>query len=108
MAFLANPKYAKFLSQCRAGAVLVRSDQKVPEGLAVIRVADPYLAYAKLLTHATKKPFQAKGVHERAVVDTLGKFGKGCDRGGVGLCGRKGQLGRAGYDPLPGPMWGPG
>ena len=76
VAFLANPKYAKFLPQCRAGAVLVRPEQKVPEGLAVIRVADPYLAYAKLLTHATKKPFEAKGVDDRAVVHPSASLGK--------------------------------
>ena len=76
VAFLANPRYAKFLPQCRAGVVLVRPDQKTPEGLAVIRVADPYLAYAKLLTHATQKPFQAKGVHERAVVEASASVGK--------------------------------
>ena len=75
LAFLANPKYARLLPQCRAGVVLVKPDQAVPEGLAVIRVADPYLAFAKVLTFATAKPHQALGVHPRAVVEegaTLG------------------------------------
>lgn len=69
LAFLANPKYARFLPQCRAGAVLVKPEQQVPESLAVIRVADPYLAFAKVLTVATAKPYQALGVHPRAVVE---------------------------------------
>lgn len=75
LAFLANPRYARLLPQCQAGAVLVKPDQQVPEGLPVIRVADPYLAFAKVLTFATAQPYQALGVHPRAVVEegaTLG------------------------------------
>ncbi|MFH2128270.1 MAG: UDP-3-O-(3-hydroxymyristoyl)glucosamine N-acyltransferase, partial [Pseudomonadota bacterium] len=69
VAFLANPRYAKALPSCKAGVVLVSRDQKVPEGLAVIRVDDPYLAYAKVLTAASKRPYEAGGVHSRAFVD---------------------------------------
>jgi UDP-3-O-[3-hydroxymyristoyl] glucosamine N-acyltransferase len=75
VAFLANPRYAKALPACRAGVVLVKPEQKVPEGLAVIRVADPYLAYAKLLTHATAKPYAPLGVHPRAVVEDGASLG---------------------------------
>ncbi len=76
VAFLANPKYAKALPACRAGVVLVRLEQKVPDGLAVIRVADPYLAYAKILTQATAKPYVPLGVHERAVVEPGAALGR--------------------------------
>ncbi len=69
VAFLANPRYAKALPACKAGVVLVSRDQKVPEGLAVIRVDDPYLAYAKVLTAASHRPYEAGGVHPRAFVD---------------------------------------
>lgn len=77
VAFLANPKYAPQLAQCRAGVVLVRPDEKVPEGMAVIRVADPYLAYAKLLTAVAQPPAGPAGVHPRAVVDPSAALGKG-------------------------------
>ncbi len=76
VAFLANPKYAKALPRCRAGVVLVRRDQQVPQGLAVIRVDDPYLAYAKLLTKAVSKPYQPLGVHPRAVVEQGAEIGR--------------------------------
>ena len=66
VAFLANPRYAKALPSCKAGVVLVSREQKVPEGLAIIRVGDPYLAYAKVLTVATQKPHEAGGVHAQA------------------------------------------
>ncbi len=69
VAFLAIQRYAKALPTCKAGVVLVKRDQEVPEGLAVIRVDDPYLAYAKTLTAATARPYEAGGVHPRAFVD---------------------------------------
>lgn len=75
VAFLANPRYAKALPSCKAGVVLVGRGQKVPEGLAVIRVDDPYLAYAKVLTVATKRPYQAGGVHPQAFVDESAQVG---------------------------------
>lgn len=75
VAFLANPRYAKALPSCKAGVVLVSREQKVPEGLAVIRVDDPYLAYAKVLTVATTKPYEAGGVHAQAHVDPSAQLG---------------------------------
>jgi len=92
-AFLANPRYAKFLPQCRAGVVLVRLDQKVPADLAVIRVADPYLAYAKLLTFATKKPHQGKGVHPRAVVEPSASLGSEVTVEALAYVGEEASLG---------------
>lgn len=75
VAFLANPRYAKALPACKAGVVLVSREQKVPEGLAVIRVDDPYLAYAKVLTVATQKPYEAGGVHAQAHVNPSAQIG---------------------------------
>ncbi|MBI4800652.1 MAG: UDP-3-O-(3-hydroxymyristoyl)glucosamine N-acyltransferase [Desulfarculus sp.] len=76
LAFLANPKYAKLLPACRAGVVLVRPGQEVPEDLAVIRVDDPYLAYAKVLTEATRQPLKPLGVHPQAVVEASARLGR--------------------------------
>jgi UDP-3-O-[3-hydroxymyristoyl] glucosamine N-acyltransferase len=76
VAFLANPKYARFLEDCRAGVVLVKPDQAVPHGLAVIRVADPYLAYAKLLTEVSRRPYEPGGVHPQAAVDPSASLGE--------------------------------
>ncbi len=76
VAFLANPKYAKHLENCRAGVVLVARDQNTPPELAVIRVPDPYLAYAKLVTLAAKRPLRPLGVHPRAVVEDSAVLGR--------------------------------
>jgi len=75
LTFLANPKYAPALAGCRAGVVLVRPDQDIPPGLAAIRVDDPYLAFAKILTVATKKPHAPLGVHPRAEVAPSAQLG---------------------------------
>lgn len=76
VAFLANPKYAKYLEGCRAGVVLVGRDQPTPPDLAVIRVDDPYLAFAKLLTEVSKRPYVPGGVHPRAVVEPGAVLGR--------------------------------
>ena len=59
--FLANPKYAAKVAETRAGAVLM-----APGGESydrnVIEVADPYLAFAKLLTLFYVHPVQPRGV----------------------------------------------
>ena len=76
VAFLANPKYARLLPQCKAGVVLVSQEQEVPPDMAVIRVDEPYLAYAKLLTAATRTPYVPLGVHERAEVSPSATLGR--------------------------------
>ncbi len=78
LTFLANPKYAPALEQCRAGVVLVSRGQKTPPGLAVIRVDNPYLAYARVLTEVTARPYEPLGVHPRAVVDPTARVGGDC------------------------------
>ena len=75
VAFLADSRYAVHLEKCRAGVVLVGLEQKTPAHLAVIRVESPYLAYAKLLTQATSRPFEPLGVHPQALVDPSAKLG---------------------------------
>jgi UDP-3-O-[3-hydroxymyristoyl] glucosamine N-acyltransferase len=76
LSFLANPRYARLLPACRAGAVLVSREQEVPPGLGVIRVDNPYLAYAQILTMAVSRPYQASGVHPTAVVDAGARIGR--------------------------------
>lgn len=75
LSFLANPKYAPVLKGCRAGVVLVSLDQDAPVDLAVIRVEDPYLAFAKVLAFATRKSYKPGGVHRRALVDETAQLG---------------------------------
>jgi len=68
LTFLANPKYAKFLDNCQASAIIVSKDQKV-SGRNVIRVDDPYSAFAQLLDlfYPPEQPPEV-GVHSSAVI----------------------------------------
>jgi UDP-3-O-[3-hydroxymyristoyl] glucosamine N-acyltransferase len=93
LSFLANPKYAPLLETCRAGVVLVSRGQKVPEGLAVIRVDNPYLAYAQVLTRATAKPYQPLGVHPKAVVEPDAVLGADCSIHALAYVGAGAKLG---------------
>jgi len=66
--FLANKKYAHLLKDTKASAVIL--DKKIEDlKIAQIITDNPYLAYAKLLTFFTKKPFTHKGIDKNAFVD---------------------------------------
>lgn len=93
LSFLANPKYGPLLEKCQAGVVLVERGVKVPEGLAVIRVDNPYLAYAQVLTQATARPYEPLGVHPRAVVEQDAVIGKDCSIHALAYVGPEVELG---------------
>lgn len=49
ISFLANPKYESALATTSAGAVIVSTDQRVPDGMDVLRSADPYAAVTAVM-----------------------------------------------------------
>ncbi len=74
--FITKPKYLPHLSRSLATAVLVHPDVrqkdefKPRQGMAVIEVASPYAAFAKVAQAlADKVPGPALGIHSSAVVD---------------------------------------
>ena len=67
--FVAKKNFESLLSSTAAGAVIVSESSEVPEGLNVIRVADPYLAYAKISALFDQRPRASKGIHPTAVID---------------------------------------
>lgn len=107
LSFLANPKYAPLLEKCQAGVVLVSRGQKIPEGLAVIRVDNPYLAYAQVLTQATAKPYEPLGVHPKAVVEPSAVLGADCSIHPLAYVGAGAELGER-VVVHPGAYLGPG
>ena len=69
LSFLSSPRYADALETTQAGCVLVAPSQSTPSGLNVIKVENPYLAYARLSgLFAATSPLTA-GIHAGAVVD---------------------------------------
>ncbi len=76
--FLGNPKYLSALRQCRAAAALVPGDfaEEVPP--VVLRVANPSLAFARLVEFFAPGPLAfASGVHPTAFVGPDVRIGEG-------------------------------
>jgi UDP-3-O-[3-hydroxymyristoyl] glucosamine N-acyltransferase len=74
--FVANPKYRAALKETRAGAVVVGRDVKGP-ALTLIKVANPYAAFARILTMFTPPPEVPEGVSELAFVHKDARLGEG-------------------------------
>ncbi|MBK9369712.1 MAG: UDP-3-O-(3-hydroxymyristoyl)glucosamine N-acyltransferase [Deltaproteobacteria bacterium] len=76
LAFVANRRYRKHLGATRAGAVLVEREVSAP-GVTLIRVDDPYLAFARALALFSPPRWPAPGVDDRAAVSPLASLGEG-------------------------------
>jgi UDP-3-O-[3-hydroxymyristoyl] glucosamine N-acyltransferase len=78
LAFLANPKYEEFLYSTGASVVIVgeKLELKQPVNSTLIRVADPYSAFASLLHHYQElKTSQLKGIEQPSYVSTTTTVG---------------------------------
>ena len=80
--FLANPKYARYLAATRASAVIVGPTVTVEARpaelppLALLRVADPYVGFVRVLArlHPPQPPLPP-GIHPSAVIDPTASIG---------------------------------
>jgi len=68
LAFLANPKYRRYLDETRAGAVILSPALAGDFTGAALIAADPYLAYARISHLFDTTPSLPPGVHPSAVV----------------------------------------
>lgn len=68
LAFLANPKYLKYLETTKAAAVILTEDSASDFSGNALICSDPYLAYAKLTAVFAKPIDRSQGVHATAVV----------------------------------------
>jgi len=68
LSFVSNRRYARHLADTQAGAVLVGLDAAA-KGATVIRVTDPYAAFARALALFHPPAAVVPGVHPSAVVD---------------------------------------
>lgn len=96
LSFLTNPKYARYLKDCRAAAVLLNEDKA--DGLEsprpLILCEDAYLAFAQLVKHfAPPLPRPAGGVHPTAVVEDSAELGDGVSIGANAYLGSSVKLG---------------
>src|SRR5687767_15167509 len=78
LAFLANPKYEEYLYRTKASIVLINQTLELKGNLAstLIRVADPYTAFASLLSKYQEMiRQQMKGIHTPSFIDASVKMG---------------------------------
>jgi UDP-3-O-[3-hydroxymyristoyl] glucosamine N-acyltransferase len=72
--FVANPKYAAAVRSTKASAVIV--DHAFPAaGTTLLRVKNPYFAFARALELFYQPPHYAPGIHPTAVVHPTAKIG---------------------------------
>jgi len=98
--FLANPKYAKHLATTKASAILVARMENHKElrqrttPLALVKVDDPYSAFAKLIDVFYPSPADLpSGVHPSAVVPQSVSLGKGSAIGAHVVLGERCTIG---------------
>jgi len=73
--FLTNPKYLPLLDKCKASAVIVTPGVEVTSTNLVI-CSNPYLAFAKILTHLQCPPLQSAGVLPGAYIAESARYGE--------------------------------
>jgi len=90
--FLANPKYARALATTRASAVIARDD--VPAApCAMLRTADPYLAFARAVALFAPATRPAPGVHPMAAVAPDAAIGRDVSIGPFVAIGEGARIG---------------
>lgn len=82
LTFLANMEYEGFIYTTRASAALVSEhfapSQALPKQLALIRVQDPYTAFAGVLQWAAASQAHPAGISSKAHVDPSAEIAQGC------------------------------
>lgn len=91
--FLAKAKMADALKTTKAAAVIVPLGVDQIGNVSVIQVKDPYLAVAIIHSFFLEKPFEAKGVHSRAIVGEDCQLGKELTIAPLAVLGDRVKLG---------------
>ena len=77
ISFLANPKYLPLLSTTQASAMIIGDEVEAPPELNLLRCANPYLAFAKILTFLHVRRPEPQGISPLATVDPRAEIGAG-------------------------------
>ncbi len=95
VSFLANPAYQKQLITTRAGAVILREDERENCPVNSLVAADPYLAYARIAALFDLRPATASGIHPSAVIDPEAQIGQDVAIGPNAVIGARTVIGDA-------------
>jgi UDP-3-O-[3-hydroxymyristoyl] glucosamine N-acyltransferase len=96
LAFLANPKYAKYLYTTEASIVLVNRSYKLEQEIktTLIRVDDAYQAFASLLNLYVSQLPQKKGMEPNCFIDPSATIGEDCYIGAFAYVGENVKIGK--------------
>ena len=73
--FIAHPKYLPKLAETKASAVIV--SKEIPSSpRPLLCVGNPYLAFAKIFTLFSQKPYQSKGIDSHAWISPAAQLGQ--------------------------------
>lgn len=95
VSFLDNRRYASQLATTGAAAVVLAPElaAKLPEGVAGIVTATPYLGFARIAARLHPRPAPRPGIHPSAVVDPSARLGAGCEVGPFAVIGAGAEIG---------------
>ena len=95
LSFLANTKYTNYIYETQASAVIVSNDfvPEHPLQTTLLRVADPYLAFATLLKTYNEMQLDKKGVDKLAYIAPTATIGENCYIGPFAFIGENVKLG---------------
>lgn len=92
LAFLANPKYEKFLYSSGASIIIINESQEItqPVSATLIKVPDAYPAFAILLDRYQQiQQQQLKGIQQPVYIDASAKIGENVYIGAFAYLGEK-------------------
>lgn len=95
LAFLANPKYAKYIYTTEASVVLVSKDFVAEQEVktTLVRVADAYKAFASLLDLYQSSLPQKTGIDAKASISQTAVIGENCYVGDFAVVGDNSKIG---------------
>ncbi len=96
LAFLANPKYEKFVYTTKATIVLVSKDFKAEEEVktTLVRVEDAYQAFAMLLDLYQQSLPKKTGIAQQSAIHETASLGEECYVGEFAVIGENVEIGK--------------
>lgn len=96
ISFIANPKYAHFINNTKASVLLVSEDLEAPESCnpVLIRVKDPYMAVATLLTAFESQKPQPVGIEPQTYIAPDVELPEGVYVGAFAYIGQGAKIGK--------------
>jgi len=97
LSFLSNPKYEEFIYTTQSSVCIVNdtfnASSKLPESLTLIKVADAYSSFAKLLELYDSMTKEDPRIESPSFIDASAKIGESLYLGAFGYIGRESVIG---------------